>query len=189
MSKNHLTTDQIILGCRAKDSQCQKALVEHFSDELYTVCLRYCGDGATAKDVLQESFIRIFKSFKNYDPEKGSLQSWMRKITVNMALKTLKKNSLQTHSLSLEISDSISTAPVAIEKMQAEDLMKIIRTLPEGYRQVFNMAVIEGYSHREIATLLKIEEASSRSNLSRAKQLLRKKLAAFKKNESWVRIG
>ena len=65
--------------------------------------------------------------------------------------------------------------------MQADDLMKIIRTLPEGYRQVFNLAVIEGYSHREIASLLKIEEASSRSNLSRAKQLLRKKLAAFKK--------
>lgn len=188
MPTNHLTTDQIIQGCRRKDADCQKALVNQYSEQLYTICLRYCRDKASSKDVLQETFIRIFKSFKNFDSEKGSLQAWMRKITVNMALKSLKKSPISSTYMSVELTDIVSIEPTAIEKMKAEDLMRIIQTLPDTYRKVFNLSVIEGYSHKEIGNMLNIEEVSSRSNLSRAKQLLRKKLRAFKKNESWVKI-
>jgi RNA polymerase sigma-70 factor (ECF subfamily) len=188
MQKNHLTTDQIIQGCRKAKSACQKALVESYSGLLYTICLRYMGDEARAKDVLQESFIRIFKSFKSFDPNKGSLQAWMKKITINMALKSLDKEKMPMTSYTIELNNNAAIQPTAIEKMHAEDLMKVIQTLPQAYRQVFNLYVIEGYSHKEIAAMLSIEEVSSRSNLSRAKQLLRKKLTAFKKNESWVKI-
>jgi len=188
MTKNRLTTEQIIQGCLKGHSECQRALVDRYSDLLFAVCLRYTGEESRSKDVLQESFIRVFKSIKNFDPDKGSLQAWMKKITVNMALKTLNKNKIKTNNLTIDINEKISVQPSAIDKMQAEDLMKIIQTLPEGYRQVFNLSVVEGYSHKEIAEMLRIEDSTSRSNLSRAKQLLRKKLIAFKKNESWVKI-
>ena len=188
MSNNQLNIEQIVAGCRKGHHACQRALVDRYSELLYTICLRYMGDESKSKDVLQESFIRIFKSIKNFDPDKGSLQAWMRKITVNMALKALSKNSIPTSGFTIELNDRISVMPTALDKLNAEDLMKIIRTLPEGYRQVFNLSVIEGYSHKEIAEMLGIEEVSSRSNLSRAKNLLRKKLIAFKKNESWIKI-
>jgi len=188
MPYNQLTNEQIISGCRKGRPDCQKALVDQYSEMLYAVSLRYMGDSSRSQDVLQESFIRIFRSFKNFDPDKGSLHAWMKKITINMALKTLNKNKIETSSLTLDINDRFSVMPDAIEKMKAEDLMGIIQTLPEGYRQVFNLSVVEGYSHKEIGKMLGIEEVSSRSNLSRAKQLLRKKLIAFKKNESWVKI-
>lgn len=189
MPTNHLTTEQIIQGCRRKDASAQEALVQQYSEKLYTICLRYCGDEANAKDVLQESLIRVFKSFKSFDPEKGSLQAWMGKVTVNMALKSLNKKRDNSTQLSLEIVEKASTEPSAFEQLKAQDLLKIIQTLPVMYRQVFNLSVIEGYNHREIGQLLNIEEASSRSNLSRAKNMLRKKLTAFKKNESWVKIS
>lgn len=188
MSKNHLTTEQIIEGCRKKHPECQRALVDRYSDGLYAVCLRYTADATKSKDVLQESFIRIFKSFRNFDPDKGSLQAWMRKITVNMALKYLNKKHIESNTLTVDFNDNVQIEAAALHNLHAEDLMKIIQTLPEGYRQVFNLSVIEGYNHKEIAEMLQIQEVTSRSNLSRAKQLLRKKLIAFKKNEKWARI-
>jgi RNA polymerase sigma-70 factor (ECF subfamily) len=188
MSKNHLTAEQIIDGCRNKHPACQRALVDRYSNLLFAICLRYTANETRSKDVLQESFIRIFKSFKNFDPDKGSLQAWMKKITVNMALKSLNKRDITSDILSVDINNKIDIEPTALQKLQAEDLMKIIQTLPEGYRQVFNLSVVEGYKHNEIAEMLNIKEVTSRSNLSRAKQLLRKKLIAFKKNESWVKI-
>lgn len=185
---NHLTTEQIIHGCRKGHAQCQRALVDEYSDLLFSVCLRYMVDSAQSKDVLQDAFIRIFKSFKNFDPDKGSLKAWMKKITINMALKTIKKEKLKISPLTIDFNDKLTVAPSAISKMSADELMKIVQTLPDGYRQVFNLSVIEGYSHREIGEMLDIQEVSSRSNLSRAKQILRKKLIAYKNSESWVKI-
>ncbi len=188
MSENQLTTEQIVEGCRKGHSKCQKALVDRYSGLLFTICLRYTGDENKSKDVLQESFIRVFKSIRTFDPDRGSLQNWMKKITVNMCLKTIKKNQIASTGLTIDINDNLSVGPDVISKMNADDLLKLIQTLPEGYRQVFNLSVIEGYNHKEIADKLGIAEVSSRSNLSRAKQILRKKLMAFKKNESWVKI-
>ncbi len=186
---DQLKLDHIIEGCRNGKANSQKALVNQFSGLLYSICLRYLGDEAKAKDCLQDSFIRIFKYFKNFDGSKGSLQSWMRKITVNVALKTLNKNKLDTTPLSLDYNDKMSVAPDAVSKMSVDDLMKVVQSLPDGYRQVFNLSVIEGYNHREIAEMLGIQEVTSRSNLSRAKQLLRKKLISFQNSESWVKIN
>ena len=146
------------------------------------------GDETKAKDILQESFIRIFKSFKTFNPERGSLGGWMRKITVNVALRSLSKNRLETSNLSVEHQNKISVNPAVMSKLGVDELLDIVKTLPDGYRQVFNLSVIDGYSHKEIGTMLGIAEASSRSNLSRAKQLLRKKLQAMKNSDSWIKV-
>lgn len=144
------------------------------------------GNETIAKDVLQEAFIRIFKSFKTYDPDRGSLTAWMRKITVNVALRMLSKKHLKTTTLTVEFNDKQSTAPEILQKLRHEEIMDVVRSLPEGYRQVFNLAVIEGYSHREIGQMLGMQEVSSRSKLSRAKQILRNKLMAFKNSDRWI---
>ena len=177
----------LVTGCVKKDPTAQKELVEKFSSMLYTVCLRYMGDSHAAKDVLQDSFIRIFKGIHTYDSERGSLQGWMRRVTINVALKQIGKNKKRQVS---EIGDNeigMQKQPVVTDKLAAEDLLKVVQTLPEGYRQIFNLSVVEGYNHREIGEMLGIEEVTSRSQLSRAKQLLRKKLQNLQTDDSWAR--
>ena len=187
--KNQLSIEHIVAGCKSGHAECQQALVHRFSGLLYSVCLRYIGDRDKSQDVLQESFIKIFKYINKFDSDRGSLQGWMRKITVNESLKLLNKKSLDTTSLSVDYNDQVKVAPDAITKISVDDLMTIVRTLPDGYRQVFNLAVIEGYSHKEIAVLLNIQEVSSRSNLSRAKAILRKMMVEKQKQEKWETIS
>lgn len=184
-----LTIEEIITGCRNGQAHCQRALVNNYSELLYSICLRYTGDETKSKDVLQESFIRIFKYFKSYDSDKGSLTAWMRKITVNVALRSLKKKNLEVSSLTVDINNRAAVEPEVMARFGKEDLMKVVMTLPDGYRQVFNLSVIEGYSHKEIAEMLGIQEVSSRSNLSRAKNILRKKLNATKKSDQWIKTS
>jgi len=184
-SKNDIA--EIIAGCRKGEALYQRALVDNYSELLFSVALRYMGDESRAKDVLQETFIRVFKSFKTFDPNKGSISTWMRKITVNVALRSLSKKHLKTSTLTIEFNEKYSTAPEILQKMEHDDIMAVVQSLPEGYRQVFNLAVIEGYSHKEIGEMLGLEEVSSRSKLSRAKQLLRKKLLASKNSDSWIK--
>ena len=179
----------LVTGCVKKDPTSQKELVNTFSSMLYTVCLRYMGESHLAKDVLQDSFIRIFKGIHTYDSERGSLQGWMRRVTINVALKQLKKQKSRMES---EIGENVShlTKDANVtDKLAAEDLLKVVQTLPDGYRQIFNLSVVEGYNHREIGEMLGIEEVTSRSQLSRAKQLLRKKLINMQTDESWAKIS
>jgi len=185
---NHLTIEDIVSGCLKGHSNCQRELVNRYSATLYSVCLRYMADQAKAKDVLQETFIRVFKSIKSFDSSKGALSSWMRRIAINQCLKTIEKDKIKFTHLSVDYNNSVSIEPSVIHNMEAEDLMKVIQTLPDGYRQVFNLSVIEGYSHKEIANKLGIQEVSSRSNLSRAKNILKNKLIALKKTGSWIKI-
>lgn len=185
---NQLSIEEIIIGCQKGKANCQKALVDRFSEQLYTVSLRYMGESNLAQDVLQDSFIRVFKAIDNFDPERGSLGGWMRKITVNVALKSLKKKKIKTTGLEVDIHNMVSVKPEALSNMANEELLEIVKSLPDGYRQVFNLSVIEGYSHKEIGEMMGIKEVSSRSNLSRAKELLRKKLSVFKNSDLWVNI-
>jgi len=145
------------------------------------------GDETKSQDILQEAFIRIFKAIKTYDSNKGALSTWMRKITVNVALRSLSKKNLEISTLTVDFHDRQVIAPEVMNKFNHDDLLKIVQTLPEGYRQVFNLSVIDGYSHKEIGKMLNIKEVSSRSNLSRAKQILRKKLQTFTNSDQWTK--
>lgn len=184
-----MSIQDIITGCQKGEANCQRELVNRYSAVLYTVCLRYLKAPMIAQDNLQDSFIKIFKAIKNFDPAKGSLEGWMRKITINTALKKIDRNKLKTSSLTYETAETSYGDPTVIDKLEAEDLIEIIQTLPDGYRQVFNLSVIEGYSHKEIGSLLGIAEVTSRSNLSRAKNILRKKLSTLENISPWVKIS
>jgi len=113
----------------------------------------------------------------------------MRKICVNVALRSLRKKNLEVSTLTVDFNNRIAVEPEVMANFGKDDLMKVVMTLPEGYRQVFNLSVIEGYSHREIGEMLGIKEVSSRSNLSRAKQILRKKLQAYKNSDQWIKTS
>lgn len=179
--------EEIIAGCKKQQSEYQKALVFRYSDLLYAVCYRYVGDRTKAQDVLQESYIKIFRAIKNFDPNKGVFEAWIRKITVNESLKLIGREKFKTLSIDDIHNNTIEVSADALSKLSNDELLEIVSKLPDGYRQVFNLSVIEGYSHREIAEMLGIQEVSSRSNLSRAKAILREQLLTLQSQESWVK--
>ncbi len=183
-----MTVQDIINGCIKNDAKYQRLLVVNYSPMLLTVSRRYTPISADAEDVLQDAFIKIFGAIRQFDSNKGKLETWMRTIVINTALKRLNKKCF-THERTVDQFDEIQLHPTVYDHLQAEDVMTLINTLPDGYRQVFNLAVVEGYPHKEIAELLDIAEATSRSNLSKAKKLLRAKLSNQKKQESWAQIG
>jgi RNA polymerase sigma factor (sigma-70 family) len=183
-----MSENDIIQGCLKNDPRYQRLLVANFSSMLLTVSRRYCPANIGAEDVLQDAFIKIFGKIKQYNPEKGNLAGWMRKIVINTALKKMKKRSY-THEQSTDEFEDIQLQPSVYQHLEAEAIIALISELPEGLRQVFNLHAVEGYSHREIAEIMGYEEGTSRSNLFRAKQILRTKLSNQKQQESWARIG
>jgi RNA polymerase sigma-70 factor (ECF subfamily) len=183
-----MTVREIIEGCINDDRVCQKQLVQKYSSLLMTVARRYAPNTYGPSDLLQDSFIKIFGAIKTYDAEKGSIETWMRRIVINTALKKLKRKYIANEVYTLDNIKPIYSEPKVYEKFHEEEIMELIEGLPEGYRQVFNLYVIEGYSHKEIGNLLQIEESSSRSNLSRARIILRKKIMQEKKQEIWAKI-
>jgi RNA polymerase sigma factor (sigma-70 family) len=170
-----VTEKEIIKGCLLKDSYCQNLLFKQYGGGLMTICLRYSGNRADAEDLLQESFIRIFSSIQQYKFE-GSFEGWIRKITVNICLKALSKKRIQFANPSLHEQKFASVEPLAVSNLTEDELIKMISCLPDGYRTVFNLYVMEEYSHDEIAGMLHIEPATSRSQLLKARRLLQKQI-------------
>ena len=133
-----------------------------------------------AEDFLQDGFIKVFSSIRSYSYE-GSFEGWMRRIFVNTALEALRKNDLLRNGVDLNALEPQQEADYsAVEKISADELMELIAQLPPGFRTVFNMFAIEGYSHREIAETLNINESTSRSQYTRAKRLLQKWIKELK---------
>ena len=145
-----------------------------------SVCLRYADNREMAEDFLQDGFIKVFSSIRSYSYE-GSFEGWMRRIFVNTALEALRKNDLLRNGVDLNALEPQQEADYsAVEKISADELMELIAQLPPGFRTVFNMFAIEGYSHREIAETLNINESTSRSQYTRAKRLLQKWIKELK---------
>ena len=141
-----------------------------------SVCLRYGSNRETAEDLLQEGFIKVFSAIGSFEGS-GSFEGWMRRIFVNTALEYLRKNDILKESVEIDNTEVLQEGDYsAIERISADELMELIAELPPGFRTVFNMFVIEGYSHKEIGDALGITESTSRSQLTRAKRLLQKKL-------------
>lgn len=145
-----------------------------------TVCSRYAGTSSEAEDMLQESFIKIFSSIHQYRSE-GSFEGWLRKITVTTCLRKLQKTKTRYDDLSVLETLSDAVHPDAISALAEKELIGLIRNLPDGYRIIFNLSVIEGYSHDEIATMLGIQPATSRSQLMKARRQLQKQLLDIQK--------
>ncbi len=172
-----LSEPQLIKDCQRGKKSSQYELVRRYSAMLMTVSRRYASDEAMAKDILQESLIRIFSQIDKYQPT-GSFEAWLRRITVRTALNWLDRKYLRREIMPPEMDDSEGIDPSVFDRLGAEEILSLVQKLPPGFRAVFNLYVIEGYSHQEISDLLQISESASRSQLSRAKKMLQKKFNA-----------
>ena len=175
-AKEYITEEkELIKGCLEGDRKSQRSLYDQFSGRFLSICLRYIKDNDLAQDVLLEGFMKIFESLSNYRHE-GSFEGWMKRIIVTQALLTLRKNKKLIMEVNWEDHDYNTYHDQPIENMDAEYLLMTVASLPVGYRTVFNLYAIEGYTHKEISELLGIAENTSKSQLSRARSLLQKQL-------------
>lgn len=169
-----MNINEIIKGCQRYDKKAQFELVKRFSGKLKSTCKLYVSDEASAQDVLQESFMIIFSKIESYK-NLGSFEGWMRTITLRCALAWVKKHKLYRRAFE-EIERPLISSPRVYNDLCTDDIMSLIKSLPEAYKIVFSLAVIEGCSHAEISEQLEIKEATSRSHLLRARKLLQKKI-------------
>jgi RNA polymerase sigma-70 factor (ECF subfamily) len=171
-----MNEQQLIEGCRRGDRLAQKELYDTHSRKMMGVCLRYVSNWETARDVLQDGFIKVFAGMDSYAGA-GSFEGWMRKIFVNCALEFLRKSDVLRDAIGLDYTNEASGSDHSvIADMSADELMKIVQDLPTGFRTIFNLFAIEGFSHKEISEMLGITESTSRSQYTRAKQLLQRKM-------------
>jgi RNA polymerase sigma-70 factor (ECF subfamily) len=166
---------ELIRGCQKMDAAAQLGLFREYAGKLMTICRRYACDSPEAEDILQEAFINIFGNIKQYK-SKGSFEGWLKRITVNCALKVLQSRKIRFNEISISQHATASATPDVYSDLSAEDLLKYISQLPDGYRVIFNLYVLEGYSHEEIAHMLHIKTATSRSQLSKARAVLQEKI-------------
>jgi len=167
---------ELILGCIAARPKAQKALFDIYAPKLYVVCLRYLKDQMRAQDVLQDTFVKIFANISNYKSE-GAFEGWLKKIAVNTCLDQLRKDRKLLTDVSIDdVSHKLSSESFSAEKLMADDLLKLVQALPDGYRTVFNLFAIEGYSHQEIAQQLGISESTSKTQYLRARAYLKERI-------------
>lgn len=167
---------ELLEACKRGDRTAQKKLYDSLAAKMFAICLRYMGQRDAAEDVLQEGFVTLFSRLDSYSGE-GSFEGWARKIFVNTALMELRKKDALKMSEDLETAWNVSSDGVSqVQSLGYHELLKLIASLPPGYRTVFNLSVIEGYSHKEIAQTLGITEATSRSQLQRARVMLQEKI-------------
>jgi RNA polymerase sigma factor (sigma-70 family) len=164
---------KLIKNCLAGNAAAQEKLFKKYYALMLGICLRYAKDRDGALEILQEGFIKIFGNLDKFKFE-GSFQGWMKRIMVNSAIDKYRKNSAEPVSYDIEDHQNLGVKDDVFSNFEKEDLLNCIQELPEGYRTIFNMYVIEGFSHKEIAKELNISEGTSKSQLFKAKQLLKK---------------
>jgi len=167
--------DELIKGCLRRDSSAQKLLYDMYSSKMYGLCYRYVKDSMEAEDVLVTAFMKVFDKIQQFKGE-GSFEGWIRRIVVNEALTYLRRHRSMYLETDLEQADREPNYNALSDHLEAEDLLKMIQELPTGYRIVFNLYAIDGYSHKEIADQLGISENTSKSQLSRARTYLQRVL-------------
>ena len=167
---------QLINSCKKGDRAAQRVLYDRLAPRMFPVCIRYVGDRALAEDILQDGFVTLFTKLDNYKGD-GSFEGWARRIFVTTALMHLRKKDALKMSDDLEVAKGLKTEVTGqIANIGYKELMEMVRSLPTGFRTVFNMYAVEGYSHKEIAEILNISEVTSRSQFSRARALLQSKI-------------
>ncbi|AYA36329.1 sigma-70 family RNA polymerase sigma factor [Hymenobacter oligotrophus] len=168
---------ELISACRQGSVRAQKLLYEKFAGLMLTVCLRYLRQRADAEEAMLTGFVKVFKALDQYRHE-GSFEGWIRRIMVNEALGQLRRKEPLHLAIDDLVTDVPATAATADSDLAAADLMQLLSELPAGYRTVFNLYAIEGYTHPEIAELMGISEGTSKSQLSKARAMLQRRLGA-----------
>lgn len=179
MSKTIYLNDQIVVGCTKNDAKAQMQLYDLYCDAMYTICLRYIKDTATAEDVMQDAFIKVFKNIGSFKGE-VTIGAWIKKIVINQCIDHLKKRKIELVSIEekeLNVADDGDWS--VSDDVNVNIITSAINSLPEKYKVILNMYLIEGYDHQEIAQVLNITEVNSRSQLMRGKNKLKSQLKAY----------
>lgn len=170
-----MNLESLLEGCIKNDRKAQETLYKAYAPKMMTVCLRYADSRFEAEEIMQLGFIKVFKSISSFTG-KGSFEGWVRRIIVNTAIEACKKQTFITNIDTLDNESQLSLQTIDSDRATVTELMEMIRELPAGYRLVFNMYAIEGFSHKEIAERLNITEGASKSQLSRARSRLQQKM-------------
>ena len=178
-SNHTISETDLIAGCIAGDRVMQEELYNRFAPKMYAVCLRYANNSDDAQDLLQEGFIKVYKNIQRFRAE-GSFEGWIRRVFINSSIEHLRKKSAKLMTVTEKEEGTIEDSDIsALDTMAEKDIIKLIQDLSPGYRTVFNLYVIEGFAHKEIAEQLGISEGTSKSQLARAKSILQKKVAQY----------
>ncbi|RLJ63220.1 RNA polymerase sigma-70 factor (ECF subfamily) [Lacinutrix venerupis] len=173
-----MSLEKLIQNCKINDAKAQSELYKLYSSKLFSLSLKYSRNYAEAEDNLQDAFITIFKKIEQYK-NKGSFEGWLKRITINTALQRYRTQGV----FDIVNEDLIEDEAITIEdedNIPLDYLLKIIQELPDRYRLVFNLYVMDGYSHKDIAQMLNITSGTSKSNLARARQTLKNKIIEYK---------
>lgn len=171
-----LSVDDLLEGCRRSDRRTQELLYKLLASKMLGVCMRYAKDRFEAEDMLQTGFVKVFQKVNEFRGD-GSFEGWIRRIMVNTAIETYRKNQRMMNLVDIEEVYDAPQVTFDMNRLEVDDLMNLIQQLSSGYKLVFNLYAIEGYSHKEIADQLGITEGASKSQLSRARAILRDKLS------------
>lgn len=177
-----MTLDELIQKCKQQDVKAQGTLYTQYSGVLFSICLRYSPNHTEAEDNLQDAFITIFDKVGQFKG-KGSFEGWMKRITVNTVLQKYRKQKVFNIREEATIEQPDDDDVVIESDVPLKYLLQIIQELPDRYRLVFSMYVLDGYAHKEIAEMLGISDGTSKSNLARARGILKKKVEAYKNSE------
>ena len=168
-----LNEEELVARCNSNDRHAQEFLFNHHYNDLYLIGMRYLSDHHNAEDVVIQSFTKVFKNLKKFTYQgQGSLGKWIRTILINESIRLLRKNSLIQFNDDLMQLNTQEMGADSLQQMQASDIIRLIERLPTGYRTVFNLYIIEGYAHKEIAQLLNISESTSKTQLKKARHQL-----------------
>ena len=182
-----ISEPDLIQGCIINDRRMQEELYSRFAPKMYSVCLRYAGNAEEAEDILQEGFIKIFKKISSFRSE-GSFEGWIRRIFVNTSIEHFRRKTY-LQPISEQEENTLEGKSLSIlDKLAERDIIQLIQQLSPGYRTVFNMYVIEGYTHKEIGEMLGISEGTSKSQLSRAKVILQEIVKDFIDEKTKLKI-
>lgn len=176
-----MSLNQLIENCKINDTKAQGELYRLFSSKLFSICLKYSRSYTEAEDNLQDAFLTIFNKIEQYK-YKGSFEGWLKRVTVNTVLQRYRNEKV----FDIVNENTIQEAEVEIdeENFSIDFLLQIIQELPDRYRLVFNLYVLDGYSHKDIADMLEINVGTSKSNLARARQILKKNIEDYKLSQS-----
>lgn len=183
-ARNHNTPESdLISGCMAGDRRMQEELYQRFSPRMYGVCLRYAGNTEEAEDILQEGFVKVFKKLDSYRGD-GSFEGWIRRIFVNTAIEHFRRKRYLQPVTEKEENTLEGNYLSVLDDLAERDILALVQQLSPGYRTVFNMYVVEGYTHKEIGDIMGISEGTSKSQLSRAKIILQDLVKKFLEEKS-----